>query len=67
MARLSIDPFRPAAVALAKLRGRDPEEMVFYSENGREKTKRPLWMNYADQLRSHYERNYVLNTWNKLT
>lgn len=58
MNRRPLSDFEEPARALAEERGRDPLEPTFYGDkNG---AKRPLWVNYAENLRSHWEKNQAL-------
>lgn len=52
--------YREAARDLCRLRGYDPDKIVHFNERDQGSNLRPLWMNYADQLRAHDERTRVL-------
>ena len=58
MTRFPISNFESAARELCRLRGKDPELLSYYGD--KEGRKRPLWVNVAENLRSHYECDIAL-------
>lgn len=62
MTRLPIEAFEQAARSLAKTRGWAPDELSFYGAKGdAAQHKRPKWVNLAEELRAHYERDQALD------
>lgn len=57
MTRLLLQRFEGPARELCVARGKDPDEPTFF-HNGEE--KRPRWLDFAEQLRNHYERDMAL-------
>lgn len=58
--RKPLNHYEEAARDLCHLRGYDPDKIVRFNERDNQSNLRPLWMNYADQLRAHDERTQVL-------
>jgi hypothetical protein len=56
--RRPLADFEQAARQFAKDRGRDPEELTFFGDP--QGAKRPIWVNFAEALRSHWEKNELL-------
>lgn len=56
--RKPLEFFEPAARQLCTMNGKSPDEMAFY---GQGEKKRPLWIQYAETLRNHYERDQLLD------
>jgi len=56
--RMKIEAFKLPAIELCEIRGKNPEELTFF---GNSPDKRPLWMNYAEQLRALNEKLVVLD------
>ena len=59
MTRLPIENFEQAARLLAQTRGLAAEELSFYGDI--QNRKRPKWVNLAEELRAHYEREHALD------
>lgn len=58
MIRRPLTDFEQLARKMAEDRGRDPNELTYFGDpHG---AKRPLWVNFADGLRSHWEKNELL-------
>lgn len=58
MIRLPLSKFESAARELVEIHERDPDMLSFYGDLGGK--KRPLWVNFAEALRAHYERDIAL-------
>lgn len=56
--RRPLTHFEQAARQLATDRERDPDELTFFGHPQGE--KRPIWVNFAEALRSHWEKNKLL-------